>query len=351
MVAPSNNPTAPLPSSDNVPQDIPPAIRNLLLGNPAEDLPSKPHANRRDPLERYIDADMPKIQLHHPRSLFDHISDNTITKWWNLEGSKLLVAPFDDNIHSHELHHDIKGRILAAIHEITLSNSVSIAAHPISEEAIEKKEIPTTFIIYKLSETHRQILLQRRIWASINIAFQVAPLEPVCPDFLFNIQGLSTLEPGIIMATVKEAWNDETTNNFFQSLVEEAPPASQPALQKALSNFVQSMWVKLLKIMSKGNSLCPEFNVYAKGSFIQDTNLWPRIRRFLANRTYLNEELGLGKATIAPHFCRLCHGRDHPRGLCPFSLLDGWHDPGKPNALRPKPQRGGRSRRGPPRGP
>lgn len=308
-----------------------------------EDLPPRSRSNQKDPLERYTNADMPTVQLHLPHSLYNFVENDTRRKWWNLEGSKLLVAPFDEEIYDPELHHDIKGRILAAIADITLSKTASIAAQTISKEDKEKGHIPTTFVIYKLSETHRQILLQRRVWASINIAFCVAPLEPACPDFLFSIQGYITLGNDSTESTVKEVWNDTKTKQFFQSLIDEAPVATHPTLRTALSNFVNSMWISQLNIRTRGNSLSPEFNVYAKGSFISDTDLWTRIRDFLAERAYINEVQGEGFAVVAPHFCRLCHGRDHPKGLCPFPKVEGW--PAAKNTSTAHQQKGGRSTR------
>jgi hypothetical protein len=288
---------------------------------------------------------MPVIQLHLPHSLYNFVDNDTRKKWWSLEGSKLLVTPFDEDIYDPDLHHDIKGRILAAISDVTLSKTASIAAQPTSKEAREMGHILMTFVIYKLSETHRQILLQRRVWASTNIAFCVAPLEPSCPDFLFNIQGYITLGNDSTETTVKEVWNDETTEHFFQCLVEEVPEAARPPLQQALTNFVNSMWVTKLDIRAKGNSLSPEFNVYAKGAFINNTDLWTRIRDFLAERAYINEVQGEGFAVVAPHFCRLCHGRDHPKGLCPFLQIEGW--PGAKRTNPTKQQKGGCSRKAP----
>jgi hypothetical protein len=159
-------------------------------------------------------------------------------------------------------------------------------------------------------------------------------LEPSCPDFLFIIQGFTTLKDEDIVTTVKETWNDETTNNFILSLLDEAPPSARGALKTALTAFIDSIWITRLDIRTKGNCLNPEFRVYAKGELIQDTKTWVRVRRFLANCTYINDEHGQGTTSTTAHLCNLCHGRDHPKGLCPFPLIEGWLGPKKDRQRR-----------------
>jgi hypothetical protein len=255
----------------------------------------------------------------------------------------LLAIPFGTEVYLPRLHEEIKGRILAAVAEVTNSSTAGVIAPPPNKDASNTGQIPKTFLIYNISETHRQILLQRRVWSSINFTFQVAPLEPSCPDFLFTLRGFTTLENNGIINTVRDVWTDQATKGAIDALVKEAPLPDQEQLRKSLDSFINSMWITCLDIKTKGNCLNPEFNVYTKGSFIQDVRLWSSTRHFLAKRTYANESLGHGNTVVAPHLCGICHGRDHPRGLCPFPMTDGW--PGPKRNPTAKQARGGRSRR------
>ena len=181
----------------------------------------------------------------------------------------------------------------------------------------------------------------------INISFQVAKLEPTCPDFLFTIKGFTTLENSGILNIVRDIWMDHVTTGAFNGIVEDAPPDSRESTKKALSDFINPMWIRRLNIKTRGTCLIPEFNVYAKGAFIKDVRLWTNIRNFLARRIYVHKDLGKGRAVVAPYQCGICHGRDHPRGLCPFLEVDGWLGPKKNPA--PKNKRGARSYRPVPR--
>ena len=267
------------------------------------------------------------VQISCPLSHFDHIDVDTVEEWQKLPGSKLLAIPFDSEVNNQKHHEEIKGCILAAVVDVTSTTTAIVIAPQPSEEVTCTGQIPKSFLIYNISESHCQTLLQCHVWASTNFTFQVVPLEPTCPDFLFTIQGFTALENGAILDTVWEIWKDEITQKFVQSLIEEAPPATWKALQLTLVEFVNSMWVGCLNMKTKGNCLRPEFNIYAKGTLIHNITLWSKLRHFLAKCTYHHPGLGCGCNVIAPHHCGICHGRDHPRGLCPFPGIDRWFGP------------------------
>lgn len=106
----------------------------------------------------------------------------------------------------------------------------------------------------------------------------------------------------------------------------------------AVQSFLDSVQVTRLDTRDKGNTLKPTFNIYADGSFINDVKTWVTIRAHLANRTYHSTKLGQGKTDIIPFRCGLCHGVDHPRGMCPFPDLDGWKGPKKRIGNIPNPK-------------
>ena len=162
---PQRTPTIPPPNHGQQANN-PPTIRDLLREN-LDDLPAYHQSNQRDLLEKYTDAPMPHVQQHRPTSLFQNISADTVENWLKAAGSKVLAIPFDSNVNNPKNHEELKGRILAAVAEITLTNMARIAAPPIDEEAAKKGQVPKTFLIYSLSETHSHTLLQRQVWSSI----------------------------------------------------------------------------------------------------------------------------------------------------------------------------------------
>lgn len=147
--------------------------------------------------------------------------------------------------------------------------------------------------------------------------------------FLFAITGLRTMDPNLVRDFVRETWGDNTTSQYFhdsiQTLEEDACPKATLTIQK----FLDSMWITRLDTRSKGATLKPTFNVYANGDIIDNANFWSNMRTHLMERNYYSSQLGQGKAEVNPNHCSLCHGADHPRGLCPFPTIEGWKGPRK----------------------
>ena len=89
------------------------------------------------------------------------------------------------------------------------------------------------------------------------------------------------------------------------------------------------MSVQLLDIKREGNQADPHFNVFADGEIIDDHKTWIELRKFLKERIYHSTTIGEGKATKVNFVCGLCHGHDHPRGLCQFPHVKGWNGGGR----------------------
>jgi hypothetical protein len=166
-------------------------------------------------------------------------------------------------------------------------------------------------------------LLQQAVWASDSITFRVAPLDPECPKLLFTISDLHAADVGLVRNMILGVWRSDETRKFFNS----TGPGPNVA-KMMLEDFINSLDVQLLEFRQKKSVLVPKFNIYAESSNCPNHNIWGLARNFLANRSYDTiSVLGPGRAEIAALDCRLCHGVDHPRGMCPFPKVKGWNGP------------------------
>ena len=80
-----------------------------------------------------------------------------------------------------------------------------------------------------------------------------------------------------------------------------------------------------LNTKETGNTLTPHFNVYTDSSKISLDEVWSRIRSHYTNQTYSSPMLGKGTVEQTPFRCTLCHGVDHPQGLCPCPNTPDWN--------------------------
>ena len=147
----------------------------------------------------------------------------------------------------------------------------------------------------------------------------------MCPNFLFTIQKFTTLNDKEALKAIMEIWNDETTTTFFNGLVNQAKDQDKQAVTEGILNFLKSTYVTRLDTKTEGGRRDPQYNVYANGQLIPSNNLWFEIKTFLKGRIYKSKDCGRGRVKDTNYKCGLCHGCDHPRGLCPFPKVKGWN--------------------------
>ena len=232
-------------------------------------------------------------------------------------------------------------KIFSAVIDITKSQHVAVSPPRPSQAAIEAGCTPTCFLIYHLAEDESQLLLERSVWSSKNITFQVARSYSTCPDFLFSIKGFTTTH---VYKIVHSVWHDSKTRSFLNSIIEDSPQGESANENQAISHFIASMWVTLLPVKKKRQYLSPSLQCLRERKSDPPSSYMDPLRDYLADQVYASLMLGNGKAEIAPYHCGICRGVDHPRGLCPFPDIKGWNGPTKPRIKENSRTRGGQPR-------
>ena len=302
-----------------------------------------PNALARDTLKKYINVEMPEIHMANPSALFDLVESPLLKEWDNYPEGKLAIIPFGIEIHSQLQVRNLRNLIFTAVAEITQAERLGLSAPRPNEKANSISRHPMTFLAYNLTENQCKILQERSVWASPELTFQVAPIEPCRPNYLFTLADFTTMDADEIHRMVLGIWKDDESQEFFTSLTQAMemddqttgePPLTLPEIQAV----VNSMRISVIKLMihvpidpenpsATKPILKPRFNIYVDSKHIRDFQIWTQIRNFLADRSYYTPTLDQGRTIIAPHNCGICHGVDHPRGLCSFPSLPGWKGP------------------------
>ena len=311
---------------------------------------------QKDPLDKYSKEITKAVHDPYPGAVYAQIKQEIINEWGTMEGETLLAVPFGDDVESPDQHKETCNHVFDAVGEITQSSTYGIAS-PITEEelrALQAKQhnqnagqkrkrneehVPGTFLIHSLSQVHFQILLQQTVWASRNITFRIICPEMTCPTFLFAIKGLRTNNVNLVKDCISETWNDETTTQFIHDRITVMDEAERDNAMRSVQLFKASMWVERLATKGQGGLQRPTFNVHANGDYINDSNAWLNIRLHLAGRSYHSSKFGHGQNLVTPNHCGLCHGADHPQGLCPFPEIDSWLSPNDTDTYHQKTDR------------
>jgi hypothetical protein len=270
---------------------------------------------------------MPKVHDAHPTAALDLVDIKALDEWDKLPHGKLVAIPFDNVLaRLPNKQSEISGGILAAATEITQSQEIGIAVPRPNDKAKRSNRTLATFLIYNLSGMQYQTLIQQEVWSSVDTTFQVTPPTPSLPNFLFSISGLSTMDVTFVCSVVKGVWFDEQSQDFLHQL---QPPVIEETdkFRDNIQELLNSVEVKRIDIKEAGNILSPRFNILVNSDLIPDHKTWAQVRNYLANRTYDTPVQGQGTTHITEFDCGICHGVDHPRGLCPFPAIPGWNGP------------------------
>lgn len=278
----------------------------------------------KDPMDKYTKGKMPGVHYNHPTAALDFIDFDQIDDWETLPDGKLLAHPFGHEVRTIDSHQGIKASIFAAVIDITQSDTVGVCS---PRPCPSLKGTPSIFLIYNISDLHRKMLLKREVWSSSTFTFRVTNLDPVRPDYLFGLTNLTIKDRKQVHKLVEKVWAHQDTATFIDSVTDTYPDDEKATIKKDFDEFTKSMWVKTLKIKKRGGDETPTFNVYATAKFINDDGLWCLTRNFFASQIYAPQFQDPGIAGTDLHRCSICHGVDHPRGLCPFLLVVGWNGP------------------------
>lgn len=281
----------------------------------------------RNPLDKYTTGPLLDVQNASPTSVFEHIDYDCISEWEDIKGLKLLAIPFDPTQLTADGQGLTAGKVLTAVAEITNAEECDVCEPRQSEEAKRANRMPNVFLVHGLQNNQAEILLERKIWSSLAITFRVSRFAPTCPNFLFTIKGWKTITLKSVYPVVKLVWDSEKACSFISGLIDAVPPAQRENVKKEIKALLESMTIVRLDTKEVGNTLTPRFNVYADSSMISIDEVWSRLRAHYAARAYFSTTLGKGTVEQNPFNCTLCHGVDHPRGLCPFPDTPDWNGP------------------------
>lgn len=278
----------------------------------------------RDPRDKYTKGIMPKVHVADPMDVLKYIDIDLIGEWESYQNGKLLAIPFGNEAENLDNHKGIVERLLTAATEITQADNVGISTPIPSEKVSRDERLPNSFLIYNLSDENINTLMQRGVWSSSAITFRVVELNPPRPDFLFTLKGFTTRDDTSILNVVKTVWQGHEAQKLINGVIDSF---SCPNIRDNIHAFLRSVYIKRLNFRTKGNVEAPRFNVYADSRFIPDDDIWFNLRKSLANLPYTTPMLGRGTAEISPSTCSICHGVDHPTGMCEFPEMEGWNGP------------------------
>lgn len=265
-----------------------------------------------------------------------NLAQNTVIAWRAMAEPKFLVRFFDYDGKDGTARHQTlvlklqKSLEIIASHVGTPATKLKIS--PPSSLALPDTAPPTTFLVYGASRLLRNTVVEQRIWSVPQVTFEAYPFESnVIPTLILCLAGFICPDDDTITNAVKTAWLQPLAITQLAEILLSADPRSFSGEKGALraQNAVKAMATsarsELLNYRTPGGAPSPRWNVYVT-SPTSRIGAWAKIKEYVDELLYPSTLSGTG-STRKFFLCTLCHSCNHPRGLCPFPSVQGWHGP------------------------
>lgn len=325
-------PSPPAPRAHSAEEDA--ILAHLALAEANHSVLTQNGINHRSTLPQFTLTPIggfPKVHMAHSAQIFDYLDNKVLLAWFQVEHPKFMVRVFDQS--GKEVAENpaiIAERIRASISIIT--DYVHQGAPPVRVSPPQpqggrgSKELPVGFLVHKISEEAKNLIVNQRIWSAANITFEALPfscLNP--PELLFCLSGFTTSDADIVRKAVVDVWEDDENRHHIEDTLSMCGFSDEELVYKATRDFIRSIRVETLDFKITGGLSVPRFNIFAT-SPTNDAKTWTDLRGFLHILEYPTNLDGCGIAA-ALYPCQICHSLAHPRGLCPFPQVPQWNGP------------------------
>ncbi|KAG2084188.1 hypothetical protein BD769DRAFT_1682261 [Suillus cothurnatus] len=309
-------------------------LAHLALAEANRSILSQNGINHRTVLPQFTPTPIggfPRVHMAHSAQIFDHLDNKVLLAWFQVDHPKFMVRAFD---HSGK---DVSEK--PAIIAERLRASIAIIADFVHQEAPPirvsppqpqggrgAKDFPVGFLVHKIPEETKNLIVDQRIWSSNDITFEALPFNCTTPpELLFCLSGFTTADVGIVRNAVVDVWSNDENRPNIDDIFSGCGFPDDEMVYKATRDFIRSVRVELLDFKITGGLSVPRFNIFAT-SPTNNAKTWTDLRGFLHILEYPTALDGCGIAA-ALYPCQLCHSLAHPRGLCPFPQTPMWNGP------------------------
>jgi hypothetical protein len=274
------------------------------------------------------DDGFPVVHGRNATHVFDNIALEQLTDWLTTTGPCIFVQPLSHGYYPPALAQEITGTLKSVIEDIFSCEGVKVTA-PIPVTVPNSADYaPYTYFVRNLPDTVATELTKHRCWVTERIGFLAYTADAVSPSYLGAIDGFNATDDDDVTAI-----RDLIHSTFYQTDVglilaeisESHPDFNALDPPSRASKILSTLEVRIIKLSAQGGVLRTLANMYIKCPFEKDED-WSRLVEAVAKTEFRHSFLGSG--TVRRGWtCTICHGADHPSGICPFPSVPGWINP------------------------
>ena len=323
------------PQTQAVPTDKEVQATNFLArlqakaARAAEAAPEPTPTTTRSDIIKYTmtpDGGFPLVYGRNSTFPFDNTEYKQLFDWTQEPGPCTFIQPLLHGYYPPEIASEIVGVLKDTIEEIFDCKGVKITA-PIPIVKPDKIDHPPyTYLVRKLPDDAVARLVNQRCWAMERVAFLVYTAEPIPMSYLGAIQGFNATDDEDI-ANIRElifhAFQNSDVAKILSTMADAAPSMAEVEPTDRARMILDTLDIRMISIRAKGGSSHPMMNLYMQCPLGKNDDNWNQLLAAVAKLEYRDSLLGAG-TYYAGWTCTVCHGADHPAGLCPFPLIPGW---------------------------
>lgn len=265
-------------------------------------------------------TDYEKVQGIYPHQLVANFERKTAGQWRNYPRTYAFILP------AYNKASDDREEQQAALKQVIMRNlraPLTTIANPAFTRSKKSPHYP--FIVTGISEEDTHRLTERGLWITRAITFFAFAPDAQVLSYIMTLTGLDLPSNDFGCRVVKNLLRKHLREDqIFVEFIFNHKDAYPHDLSgdQVLTIMLDNIDVKAEGLAKRGSQIVkPTFKIYFKLSTYNHT-IAEDITHHLRSQLYATE---WGTATAHHTFlCTICHGQDHPNGLCPFTNLPNW---------------------------
>jgi hypothetical protein len=267
----------------------------------------------------------PVVYGRNPTHAFDNIDLTQITAWMDLEGPLVFVQPLFHGFYPSAIAQEIVGILQSTIKDLFGCEKPKVAAPMASSTPPTVDHAPYTYLLRNIPPEVAAKLIDQRCWATEKIGFLVYTAEAITPTYLGAIEGLNPTDDDDVMevkALIARTLAQGEVGAIIAEISTCDPDLVGLGAPERVDKIVKTLRINVISIRASRGSLRPIINMYLDCPFGSDMD-WNRLLDAVTKTKFRHVLLGIGNI-LRGWTCTICHGADHPSGLCPLPSVPGW---------------------------
>ncbi|KZT18893.1 hypothetical protein NEOLEDRAFT_1183859 [Neolentinus lepideus HHB14362 ss-1] len=187
---------------------------------------------------------------------------------------------------------------------------------------------PPVFFLRNLPNTTLLSMINRGVISHPQASFQVFPIPTPEPthSIICAMDGFTTDDTAALTSDISDTLRLPSAHIIICEIIRRYFLGTHDQLADLADTFARSISLIRIPLHAPGGMPIPRYVMLGDRPTGISNAIWYQLREALFQQLYETPLHGTG-FPVRFGSCSLCHCITHPRGLCPFSAIDGWNGP------------------------